>query len=434
MDERASRAAIRVLAEPAGDALRYRMLESTRAYAREKLGVGDELADSLARHLAYLRDRFADAMERAAHSGASTELDALLAAELEDVRAALDGAAADVEPAKAAELLAAIDSRWHWIGLGSEGCERLQRCIALLPAAELPRTSRLWTAVARIMRDTHPTLALEAASAAVRVARDTDDRDALANALTALADKLARAHAFDDAAAALDEAEALAPSADVWLRLRLLNGRAFLAYFISDLAAAADAYRQLRATYLQLDNASGANSAALSLAEVEHQRGRTENAVNALAQQLPALRTGRDRITLLLALGNSCGYLVALDRLAEARTFAREAFERGAAHDLQSIGVTSAMEHAALAVALDGDLRRAAKLAGYTQVAFERLGYQREYTEQTTRARLEALLGERLAPGEHESLLAHGGALSPDAAVTLAVASLDPPTDGRRPQ
>ena len=54
-----------VLAEPQGDALRYGLLESTRAYALEKLddaGERDLVAD---RHLRYLRDRFARAAEEA---------------------------------------------------------------------------------------------------------------------------------------------------------------------------------------------------------------------------------------------------------------------------------------------------------------------------------------------------------------------------------
>jgi predicted ATPase/class 3 adenylate cyclase len=52
-----------VLAEPAGDALRYRMLESTRAYAREKLDAAAELDDCALRHLCHLRDRFVDERE-----------------------------------------------------------------------------------------------------------------------------------------------------------------------------------------------------------------------------------------------------------------------------------------------------------------------------------------------------------------------------------
>jgi predicted ATPase len=199
-----------VLAEPDGDALRYRMLESTQAYAREKLAAEGEYSVSVTRHLYHLRDLFAAAMTRAKQTGNSTEIETLLIAKLDDVRVALEGVGASVERATAAELLAAIDSRWQRVGLGSEGSARLERFIALMPADEQRLTALLWTALARITRDTKPVEALPAAATAVRLARVANDPEVLAEALVALADKLARALAFDDAEAAVNEAEALA--------------------------------------------------------------------------------------------------------------------------------------------------------------------------------------------------------------------------------
>ena len=49
-----------VLAESDGDSLRYRLLESTRAYALEKLSDAGERDAIASRHLAYLRDRFVE--------------------------------------------------------------------------------------------------------------------------------------------------------------------------------------------------------------------------------------------------------------------------------------------------------------------------------------------------------------------------------------
>jgi predicted ATPase/transcriptional regulator with XRE-family HTH domain len=53
-----------VLADLTVDALRYRLLKSTRAYAREKLDLAGERESSAARHLHYLHDRFSDSGER----------------------------------------------------------------------------------------------------------------------------------------------------------------------------------------------------------------------------------------------------------------------------------------------------------------------------------------------------------------------------------
>jgi predicted ATPase/DNA-binding CsgD family transcriptional regulator len=219
-----------VLADPDGDALRYRLLESTRAYAREKLEAAGEFSASVTRHLRYLGDLFAAARTRAEHDGRLTEIDALLVAEVDDVRAALDGLGGGTQLETGAEMLAAIDERWSWIGIGSEGSWRLERLLSLLPTSERRLRSRLWKALALLARRTNPGRAFEAAFRAVEFAREVGDVVALADALPAYANELSRARAFEDAAALLVEAEAIAPVENVLLRLRITKSRAFLSY------------------------------------------------------------------------------------------------------------------------------------------------------------------------------------------------------------
>ena len=76
---------------PDGDALRYRLLESTRAYALEKLADAGERERSRAA-LAYLRDRFVELWEHWDRTGRRGDLTRALVTELDDVRTALDGA------------------------------------------------------------------------------------------------------------------------------------------------------------------------------------------------------------------------------------------------------------------------------------------------------------------------------------------------------
>jgi predicted ATPase/transcriptional regulator with XRE-family HTH domain len=412
-----------VLAEPDGDALRYRMLESTRAYAREKLEAAGELAGSVGRHLRYLRDLFAATRTRFEHSGRFAEIEELLVAELEDVRVALDGVTASAGPEMGAELLAAIGSAWLWIGLVSEGSSRLERFISLSPADERRLTSVLWTAFSWVGSN-HTVRGREAASIAVDLARGANDPAVLAYALTSYAHSLDRPGTFEDAAAVLTEAQALAPAENVELRLSILKVRAGLG-LCGDLPATAQAYIQLRKMHLELGNVPGANAVTLDLADVEHQRGQTEKAVALAQEMLPTIRIGRHRILLLYILARLCGYLVALNRLSEARAVAQETFEKFAEHHRDHTCVTEVIEHTALTIALDGDVRRGALLAGYTEAAFSRDTFPRGYCEQTTRTRLEALLREHLAPAERESLLDAGAALSPEDAIALALQSPD---------
>jgi hypothetical protein len=51
----------------------------------------------------------------------------------------------------------------------------------------------------------------------------------------------------------------------------------------------------------------------------------------------------------------------------------------------------------------------------------QRDGFPREFTETTTCDRLTGLLRERLAPDELERLIAEGAALTPQAAIALAL-------------
>ena len=59
---------------------------------------------------------------------------------------------------------------------------------------------------------------------------------------------------------------------------------------------------------------------------------------------------------------------------------------------------------------------------GYADAALLAQGCTREFTETRTHNRLMALVSEKLAPGDLARLLAEGAALSPQAAIALALA------------
>jgi hypothetical protein len=66
---------------------------------------------------------------------------------------------------------------------------------------------------------------------------------------------------------------------------------------------------------------------------------------------------------------NKAGYLLALNRIPEACAATREVIRNG---DTKHPGVAIAIEHLALALAIDGDIGRAALLSGYSDFAFSR--------------------------------------------------------------
>jgi hypothetical protein len=188
-----------------------------------------------------------------------------------------------------------------------------------------------------------------------------------------------------------------------------------------DLAGAARAFEDLRKEDRALGNLRAERAHIANLAEVEHERGATSRAIALVREILPNARADADRTKLAIALANLAGYLVAIDDLPASGDAAREAIHVLAPCDPQSPYIAISAEHLALALALAGDLPRAARLAGYADAAFLRLGVEREFTERKTHDRLTTLLQERLVPLDRERLLAEGAALVPETAIPLAL-------------
>ncbi|MHB8432788.1 MAG: ATP-binding protein [Candidatus Tyrphobacter sp.] len=409
-----------VLAEPQGDALRYRLLESTRAYAQEKLADAGERDLATDRHLRYLRDRFAQLWERREQTARHADLEAALQTELEDVRSALDGALTGSEVIDGGELLATIHGSWEAIALDVEGMARCEAYLAVLPAAQARLRALLSNALSFMLSSSgHKLRAFELATEAVEQARTSGDASPLADALIRYAYTAAALHRPDDAERALAQAEAIAGTSANF-RVRFLQTRAFFSQLRGDLQTAARAYEQLRKEQRSLGNTRAEHWSALNLAETEYARGQTQRAIALVRETLPATRSSADETLLTLMLVNLAGYLVAVDDLSNAVAAVRETIMILAKREPGHANIAIAIEHLALILALRGDLARAATLEGYVDAAFQQQGFERELTETTTHDRLTALLREGLTPNELAGSIAESAALTPEAAIALA--------------
>jgi predicted ATPase/DNA-binding XRE family transcriptional regulator len=411
-----------VLAEPHGDSLRYRLLQSTRAYALEKLGDADERDRVAGRHLRYLRDHFAQLRARVERTARGSDLVAALQTELEDVRCALDWALTRTDIVDGSELLANIRASWQVIGLEAEGIARRQACLAALPADQLRLHARLSTELSYALAESgHKARALEVATQAVDHARASGDSPLLAEALRQYASAATLLRHFDDAESALRQAESI-PGTSAELRVVLIATRASLSNQRGDRETAARMYEELRKEHRTRGNTRGDLIAVLNLADTEHARGRTERAISLVRETLPTARSGAYNNVLAHLLHNLAAYLIAVEDLSGAAAAAREAIGiHTAAREPHHAKVAVSVEHLALVFALRGDLVRAATLAGYADASFERHGFQREFTETTTYGRLTALLREGLATGDFARLAAEGATLTPEAAIALAL-------------
>jgi predicted ATPase/class 3 adenylate cyclase len=411
-----------VLAEPDGEAFRYRLLESTREYAREKLEASGERDATAVRHLHSLRDRFVAASERYHRTARNDEIVSIFGPELEDVRAALQVALqSEGEVKSGAELLVAIGTSWNAFGSDADGISRLEAFADVLDRRHPELRSGLLNALSRLLSDGgHRAKAMDLAVEAVALARDGARPNALAHAIESHAISLGRARRFEEADRALAEAEAI-PNPSALLRLRLLSTRSFLNLFLGDLDGAAAAYEQLLREHRKIGNARFVRTITLSLAEVEHARGFTERSVALLRDIVPEARAGGDRMMFATMLANFAGYLVAVNETTAAIDVAREAIRELSARDPESYNLAVSAEHLALAIALEGDCERSARLSGYADATFARAHFEREFTETTTYDRLRRILRDTLREERLASLAAEGAAFAPESAIELAL-------------
>jgi ATP/maltotriose-dependent transcriptional regulator MalT len=203
-------------------------------------------------------------------------------------------------------------------------------------------------------------------------------------------------------------------------QMRLLSTRGLIAAQHGDLDDAAEAHEEALALAAALGNAYWRMVAMLNLAEIEHRRGSTARAIALAREAVPeaAQRLGPNAFVHLL--NKLAGYLLAVDDLPAARASARESLARLVDVDPKSGLIAGALEHLALALALEGETGRAALVFGYCEAAYAAVGYLREFTERTSSERLQRLLDERLGAGEVARLRAKGVDLTVQGAIEEA--------------
>ncbi|MEO6990875.1 MAG: hypothetical protein ABI346_05805, partial [Candidatus Baltobacteraceae bacterium] len=411
-----------LVADTSGETTRYRLLESMRAYALERLLEGGEGSELAGRHLAYFRsvaERAAAAFEA---GGRDSDVMALLEPDLEDVRAALAWSLAGGDARVGAALAIAIARQWTRLGLGAEGIERLEALIAAV-GNDLALLAGLWTSYAWLAgNNLRSAEGFDAACTAVRYARTVGEPKTISAALAQYGVLAARLRRFDDATAALDEASALdGPEAPPGRRLTLLEMRGFVSLLRHDLAAAAKAFEDQRALLRAAGDGYGEANAILNLAETEHARGNSARAIASVREILPhaARLLGREQHANLL--GNLAGYLLATGEVAGARAAAKESVELLATSAPSATFVAIALEHLALARALQGEAEPAARLLGYSDAALRELGFTREFNEQGTHVRLLAVLHASMSQRDFDKLITAGAGWSPEQAIEAAL-------------
>ena len=406
-----------VAVESEGDERRYRLLDSMRDYARERLVEAGETAEVVTRHVRYY-EAFTERVETTTEDQAAWR--AVMEPEVDNIRAALDEAFRDggerdaglrmLTHLPSAALVVTPHEAMRWFVSGVDALRDTDdpkitaRLLTLFAYAE-------WYAGVPIPRR------LANVERAVAAAHESGDIDLIVSATTRLASTLSDAGRFDEAEAQYRAAGASASACGVKTRLALDRSWGINDLQRGDLTNARRRFASV--AELEAPYSEGRAGALVNLGEVEFAAGHLDAALDS-ARQAKTIYEKLNAPWIGLVNCNLGAYALAAGRLDEAT----QALSAGLAL-MQKSGVTwltTVLEHHALLAALRRDERRAALLLGYTKEQYRVAGRGRQTTETLGYERLSNLLRESFTSEELEKLFASGAALEEGAAVSHALA------------
>ncbi len=387
---------------------RFRLLETIRDYAAEKLASAGRQAACRQRHALCYADLFGTAEAEWAEVPGTRWIDRV-GPEVDNLRAALDWAfGADGDVGIGQRLAAASYPLWWDLPQMPlrEGRRWLERAQATLsPATPDGIAGRLLLGLSwRDMRN-NDAAGIPPAAGAVEIFRRTGDRMRLGAALWRLITTRFHAAEASEMQAMIAEAEAaLRPTgAGKWLALVLIK-RADVDLFAGRLDAALAGYGEAMAMADALGYWYAQIVCTTNLSELLFDLGRRDEAIARLAGMRERLQPSR-RAPLLAPLA---GHLLLAGRDAEMRATTRETIECA-----RMVGFTAAQgwvaEALALGLARQGMVDDAARLAGHARaihpMAAARIGARRAIY-----AELDDMLATALPSDRRASLLTEGAA------------------------
>jgi tetratricopeptide (TPR) repeat protein len=408
---------------------RFQLLESTRAYALEKLTAAGERETFARRHAEYFRDR-ALAADESYGAGSTFAWVAQAELELGNNRAALEWALMQGNDATIGGAMAgALGLFWHRSSLRAEGRYWCELALESLTEAEQPRlAANLWLALARLSIGQTQ---VDAAERAVRLFDSASDPRRVAQAqrqlVWALLDTGSEAKAKDVISTALATARRCGDASNVayclytqaWAKLDLGDaGHTGDADEARSLCAQAVATLEARGDEIGLAIALGI------LGEIEFAAGDPERALRVAIDAREIQLRGKDVRNITQLCSNIAAYSMSLEDYRGARASAEEGL-RWARRGGLTIDVAIALQHLALLSALDGMTRRAARVLGYVDAQFAAHAYRRGPTSRWGYSKLASALAATLSAEERAALFAEGAAWSEDRAMREAL------SDGR---
>ncbi len=410
-----------VAADTSAAKARYRLLETTRAYALEKLAEARETAGIEVAHARYFRGFFAPAYDDWTRLS-DADLRTRYGPEIDNLRAAIDwafGPNGDVETGLA--LLGATRHLWTMLSLGIEAAQRMELAVSRLsPGTPAEVELSFWLGLGLIHSGNRPERSIPALERGVALARSHGDELILCGALLGMAGGLALAQRADAAESCLREAEpVVARVGRPRLEIMLLSGFGLLRSARGDGRAAATDYAGAARLAVDGGFTNQAFQALGNLADALWMQGDLDGALaaarNALVQSSRSAFATRSSVG--LARANLHGILTARGDLDEAAAVGRQLIT-----GFRDVGAAwIVLDHFALRYAKRGRHDVAARIAGWNDATVRTKDVRRQINEQRAYEHTLAILREKLAADELERLLADGARMTEDDICRLAI-------------
>ena len=385
----------------------------------EKLAAAGERELVRRRHAEYFRNQ-ARAADLRYGTGSTDAWLASVELEIDNYRAVLEWTlTGGHDNALGGAVAGALARLWLNGGLTVEGRYWIgQAQVGLDESAHPQVAARLWRALGPLSdgKRRH-----ECAERALALYRSLGDTDGAAWSILSLAFALFQMGRLDEAIEANASALAVLRTSGNKLGVAAcLAQQATNHRCRGDVSAARDLYSQALEAYNVLRDDVGKAAVLGNLADLEFADGRAQQALRLVGDALTIIAGAKNRTNLATTYSNSAVYHIALGDPVGAREAAREAL-RWAQQAQYAAGVAIVLQHFALVGSLCGQLHDAARLIGYVNVQYEKLGTQRESTEKWGYERLMVALRERISEAEIEKLAVEGAAWSEDHAVEQAM-------------
>jgi predicted ATPase/ribosome-binding protein aMBF1 (putative translation factor) len=408
-----------VVAELEGASPRYRFLESTRAFAIEKLRESGEHSTFAHRYALWV----AVLADRARTSGATMPIEPWVREfepELENARAAFDSTLSGGDVVLAARIACGFTGVWRMNHGNSEPRRWLETVLPRLDDAVTPVImASIWRALSTV---TFGMRKIEAAERALEFDSRCDDPIENAASLYQLSQGLLEVGRIDEADAANERALRLCRNNGLTRSRRyaaLLDMRARVAVRHDRVDDARQCYAQALAVMSAMGDEHEAILIRINMAELEFKAGDVPQALEFAEMAAAGARHVRSRHREATALTNLAAYKIAVGDTEGARRDAAQALTL--ALGAQPIGAAIAIQHLATVAALGTDARSGARLRGYVDAWYREEGCERELTERRSYDTLMSALRARLGDPEIEALAQQGARFSEEEAAVEAL-------------